>query len=78
MLLCACVFHCLYYTRVACNCQGFFENFVRVACKYLDAHTALCCVGAFLFVLRCAFVVSPGGLKKYTGRKGRGCHVAQV
>nr|DAY61328.1 MAG TPA: hypothetical protein [Caudoviricetes sp.] len=32
----------------------------------------------FFFVLRCTFVVSSSGLKKYTGRKGRGCHVAQV
>nr|DAI47847.1 MAG TPA: hypothetical protein [Caudoviricetes sp.] len=30
------------------------------------------------FALRCAFVVSPGGLKRYTGRKGRERHVAQV
>nr|DAV47004.1 MAG TPA: hypothetical protein [Caudoviricetes sp.] len=44
------VFHCLYYTRIACNCQDFFENFIRVACKCLSAHTALCCVGAFLFL----------------------------
>nr|DAR57409.1 MAG TPA: hypothetical protein [Caudoviricetes sp.] len=72
------VFHCLYYTRVACNCQDFFENFIRVACKFLSAHTALCCVALFFFVLRCAFVVSHGGLKKYTGRKGRVHHVAQV
>nr|DAI35982.1 MAG TPA: hypothetical protein [Caudoviricetes sp.] len=36
------------------------------------------CGRSSFFVLRCTFVASPGGLKRYTGRKGRGCHVAQV
>nr|DAV43671.1 MAG TPA: hypothetical protein [Caudoviricetes sp.] len=36
------------------------------------------CGRFYFFVLRCTFVVSHGGLKKYTGRKGRGCHVAQI
>nr|DAH45415.1 MAG TPA: hypothetical protein [Caudoviricetes sp.] len=64
-------FHCLYYTRIACKCQGFLGNFIRVACEQLSAHTVLCRVGAFLFL---SFVVRslslPAAKKGTLGAKG--------
>nr|DAK85269.1 MAG TPA: hypothetical protein [Caudoviricetes sp.] len=40
--------------------------------NFSSAHADFSVWALFFFVLRLAFVVSPGGLKKYTGRKGRG------
>nr|DAH36010.1 MAG TPA: hypothetical protein [Caudoviricetes sp.] len=37
----------------------------------LSAHADFSVWALFFFVLRCTFVISPGGLNRYTGRKGR-------
>nr|DAO88929.1 MAG TPA: hypothetical protein [Caudoviricetes sp.] len=33
MLLCVCVFHCLYYTPNECKRQALFENIILIECK---------------------------------------------
>lgn len=71
MLLCVGVFHCLYYTLIVRKNQGFLQNFVLSERIFFFG---IC----EIFVLRCTFVVSPAGRLCYTGRKGRGRHVAQV
>ena len=59
---------------VPCGASGVFLFIYN----FSSAHADFSVWALFFFVLRCAFVVSHGGLKKYTGRTGRGCHVAQV
>nr|DAH37967.1 MAG TPA: hypothetical protein [Caudoviricetes sp.] len=51
---------------------SFFASFYISIFISSSAHADFSVWALFFFVLRCAFVDSPSGLKRYTGRKGRG------